>query len=177
KSTLNLMPKRRRTWRVHRSSTGYLIHPFCNSTHATPPRLKVLRRPVECAQFTAQPVTLRYSRKFVSYKLASALPNDLHPSLAQLFALAFRTRSRIFIQDGRSKALKLVALRTLEMVVSVSSGPFGRHQGETGCLCNIHNVLECFFNRTHHIHHYHIVSSSTPTIQVNRRNSLGSRPD
>ncbi|WP_244117118.1 IS3 family transposase, partial [Burkholderia cenocepacia] len=40
-------------WRVHRSSTGYLIHPFCNSTHATPPRLKVLRRPVECAQFTS----------------------------------------------------------------------------------------------------------------------------
>uniref|UniRef100_UPI001FC8E6B0 integrase core domain-containing protein n=1 Tax=Burkholderia cenocepacia TaxID=95486 RepID=UPI001FC8E6B0 len=47
------------TWRVHRSSTGYLIHPFCNSTHATPPRLKVLRRPVECAQY----VSIRYSER------------------------------------------------------------------------------------------------------------------
>ena len=49
KAPLNLMPMCRRTRRAHRSAPRQLIHPSRRSSHETPPRSKVLRRPVEFA--------------------------------------------------------------------------------------------------------------------------------
>ncbi|WP_258305746.1 integrase core domain-containing protein, partial [Burkholderia cenocepacia] len=106
-------PKRWCARRVHRSSACQLIHPLCASPHATPPRLKVLRRPVEFAQY----VSIRYSERLAEAGIEPSVGSrgdSYDNALAETINGVYK--AELIHRRAPSKTRESVELATLEWV-------------------------------------------------------------